>query len=282
MYYPFSNSNPNAMYQHEAFNMQRMMSSATAGSSTSIPTPKRPTTPVPPFSAARASQPAGKCIGGTSGCGRLFGMSLRFWVPKKYQKIVSLQFIICIALLLSVLGGPAGHAIPGRVAASETSSSHEKAEDDESQDTKKKPATKHEVKKRPAADTEHRPLGGTSADDDDEDTSGGTGESGQAGGDDDDETPGDERSKKKPAARTRTAVKKRPAKRKRTQDTHQVIFSLISLSKILVSYNPNSGHRRNRMKLNLWFLVNLWLKLDLRRRVKLLLMVPGWTSFLAT
>ena len=37
--------------------MQRMMSSANVGSSSSLPTPKRATTPVPPSLVARASQP---------------------------------------------------------------------------------------------------------------------------------------------------------------------------------------------------------------------------------
>ena len=168
-----------------------------------------------------------------------------------------------ILKILSVLGGPVGHALPDRVAASETSSSHGKAEGDESQ-----PATRT-LKKRPAADTEHRPLGGSSNDDDDEDTSG-MGGSGQNDEDDDDEKPVDMKSKKRPA----TAVKKKPAKRTRAQETHQVIFSLISLSKIiktppnkflliLVSYIPNSGHRRTRIMLDLWLLVKLWLKLDL-------------------
>lgn len=129
-----------------------------------------------------------------------------------------------------LLIGSCGHAVPGRVAASETSSSTQNVNDDENKD---KPLKKRPAMKRPSADSEHQPLGGTSdRDEDEDDESNGFGKSQHDEGDEDTEKP-----KKKPA----TAAKGKPTKRGRQKEAliNSLFFNnnLYTVYKLLFNKN---------------------------------------------
>ena len=124
-----------------------------------------------------------------------------------------------------LLIGFGGHAVPGRVAASETSSSTPNVNDDENNDKppKKRPAAKA-IMKRPSADSSHQPLGGTSGrEEDEDDESDGFGKS-QHDEDGEEDT---EKPKKKPA----TAAKGKPTKRGRQKEAliNSLLFTVYKL-----------------------------------------------------